>query len=304
MVISFVITSCSFKKMAIESVADSLSTAGGSIVFTGEDDPQLVKDALPVLMKSLEALLDQTPNNPALCLTTGQIFVMYANAFVHTPASMLSDDDFELKDSQFRRAKKLYLRGYKYILRGIELKYPGMTSKLKKDASLSVLSGVQQEDTAYLYWAVAGWMGAYSTNALDFEVGVGVPIVLVMMNKALELNPAFGKGSIHSFYISYYGSLPVALGGGEEKARYHFKKALEYSNGLSVSAYVSLAASVAVKKQDVDEYTELLNKALTIDVDQDPANRLVNIIMQDKAKWLLDHKGDKFLLENEKGEEE
>lgn len=288
----------------MESVADSLSTAGGSTVFTGDDDPQLVGDALPVLMKSLEALLEQSPENPGLSLATGQTFVIYANAFVQTPASMLSDDDFQLKDRQLKRAKKLYLRGHKYILKGIELKYPGVVSKLNKEKTVSALSDIQKEDTLYLYWAAAGWMGAYSTNALDFQVGVGVPVALIMMNKALDLDPSFGKGSIHNFYVSYYGSLPLALGGGEAKARYHFQKALEYSNELSASAYVALATSVAVKNQDVSEYTVLLKKALAINVDQDPSNRLVNIIMQNKARWLLAHKDDRFLLENENGEEE
>jgi hypothetical protein len=44
-------TGCSLKRLAVNSVAGMLSSSGSSTVFTGEDDPQLVADALPFAMK-------------------------------------------------------------------------------------------------------------------------------------------------------------------------------------------------------------------------------------------------------------
>jgi predicted anti-sigma-YlaC factor YlaD len=60
---------------------------------------------------------------------------------------------------------------------------------------------------------------------------------------------------------------------------------------------VALATSVSVKNQNVGEFRDLLGKALAIDVNADIPDRLVNIINQRRARWLLDHVGDFFLAE-------
>ncbi|MQY76570.1 MAG: hypothetical protein GH155_02980, partial [Spirochaeta sp.] len=106
----------------------------------------------------------------------------------------------------------------------------------------------------------------------------------------------FLKGAIHEFFISYYGTLPPSLGGSKEKALFHFNRALELSGGLNSGPYVALAGSIAVQEQDVEEFTNLLNKALEIDPDSNPENRLANILSRRKARWMLDHLEDYFLL--------
>ena len=103
-------SSCSINKLAVNFVAKTVSS-GDSTVFTGEEDPQLVADALPFAMKLYESLLEQTPENEDLLLTTGSIFTMYANAFIQTPAGMLPDSEYEQKQEMLQRAKKMYLRG-------------------------------------------------------------------------------------------------------------------------------------------------------------------------------------------------
>jgi len=40
----------------------------------------------------------------------------------------------------------------------------------------------------------------------------------------------------------------------------------------------------------------LLNKALSIEVDKYPDMRLENTILQEKARWMLAHIEDKFLV--------
>jgi predicted anti-sigma-YlaC factor YlaD len=39
----------------------------------------------------------------------------------------------------------------------------------------------------------------------------------------------------------------------------------------------------------------MLNKALAIDPDKEPANRLVNLLMQERARWLLANEDKLFL---------
>ncbi|HTO20902.1 MAG TPA: TRAP transporter TatT component family protein, partial [Spirochaetia bacterium] len=67
------------------------------------------------------------------------------------------------------------------------------------------------------------------------------------------------------------------------------------SRGLRAGPYIALATTVSVKNQDAAEFRDLLAKALAIDVNADVPDRLVNIINQRRARWLLDHEGDYFL---------
>ena len=67
----------------------------------------------------------------------------------------------------------------------------------------------------------------------------------------------------------------------------HFDRAVELSDGQLAGPYVSLAESVAVVEQDRALFESSLNQALAIDPDAKPEWRLVNLIMQRRAAWLL-----------------
>ena len=55
--------------------------------------------------------------------------------------------------------------------------------------------------------------------------------------------------------------------------------------------------------QDYEAFRENLEKALAIDADEDPSMRLVNIISQRKARYLLDTAYEYFsILPSESGE--
>ncbi|HPI90233.1 MAG TPA: TRAP transporter TatT component family protein [Spirochaetota bacterium] len=289
------LTSCS---LIVNRVADSLSSPSSSgNTFTSDDDPELIADALPFALKMYETLLQNAPDNANLHLTTGSGFISYANAFVETPAMMLSDEEFETKQVQYLRAKKLYLRGRDYILKGLNIKHRGFIEYLNESDYANAFLKFSREDVPFLYWAAAGWMAAYSVDSFDFELSTTIKHAVSMMNEALRLDETYDRGAIHDFFISYYGALPESMGGSLKKAREHFARAVELSGGTKVSPYVSLATTVSIKTQNHQEFSKLLNKALLIDVNQNPDNRLANIISQRKARWYLDHKEDKFLLE-------
>ncbi|MFT5031251.1 MAG: putative anti-sigma-YlaC factor YlaD, partial [Candidatus Binatia bacterium] len=73
------------------------------------------------------------------------------------------------------------------------------------------------------------------------------------------------------------------------------KRAVELSEGMQAGAYVALAESVSVETQNKKEFNELLDKALAVDVDAKPEWRLLNIVMQRRAQWLLGRSEDLFL---------
>jgi predicted anti-sigma-YlaC factor YlaD len=58
---------------------------------------------------------------------------------------------------------------------------------------------------------------------------------------------------------------------------------------------VNYAEAVDEKVQNKEEFEEMLNKALAIDAEKDPSTRLVNLLMQDRARWLLANEDKLFL---------
>jgi predicted anti-sigma-YlaC factor YlaD len=282
-------SSCSINRMAMNMVADALTGEGSSEVFTGDPDPQLVGDALPFAIKLYETLLSQNPNHQGLINTTGSMFVMYANAFVQGPAEMLPSYMFEERQSALDRAKGLYLRGMEILYRGLESKYRGFSTAYVDGRLPEFLARMGKADVPALYWSAAAGFSAYSIDLLDFELSARVSEWTAMIHRAYELDPDFNGAALDEFFIIFYASLPELMGGDIERAKDHFRRAIEKTAGNSASAYVSYAQSVSVPAQDYDTFLEYLELALAVDPDADVSTRLVNVIAQQRARWLLDN---------------
>jgi len=291
---------CSINKMAMNKVAGMLSAPSGNNVFTQDNDPELVGDALPFAIKLYESLLASVPDHEGLRLRTGSLYIMYANAFLKTPADMMSAQQLEEKEFLLGRSKNLYLRGRDILLVGLEKKNPALRQQLKDRKYGPALAPFTKKDVPTLYWTAAGWVGAYGIDPFDLKLGVTLPQAAAMMERVAELDPGFSAGAVHNFYVQYYGSLPDYMGGDATKAREHFRMAMEASGGRDISPLISLATTVDIKEQNAEEFQSLLKKVLDIDPDADPDNRLVNILNQRKARWLLEHLDDFFLLEDKR----
>jgi predicted anti-sigma-YlaC factor YlaD len=287
---------CSVKQMAVNSVGSMLAEGGSGTTFTGENDPELVRDALPFTMKLHELLLEKNPDQTELLLATGRLFIMYAHAFVKEEAGYLPDEEIETKLWMLKRAERLYLRGQEYVGRAMEIRHPGFSKKMDDGRYGEALADMESEDVPYLYWCGVGWMGAYSATGFDLSLMSLRMKALPLLEKVLELDEAFESGAVHEFFLAYYGALPVAMGGNHEKARSHFDKALSFSNGNKIGPYISLARTVSVANQDAGEFRKLLGKAVEFDPDICPEHRLVNTIAKRRARWLLDHIED-FIIE-------
>ena len=287
---------CSLEQWALRQVSGMLTGDGGisGTVFTGEEDPQLVAESLPLTMKLHEALLESDPGNAALWMATGRLFATYANAFVQGPAEELSNTEFAARGEQLQRAKGLYLRGRDYIMTGFELLAPGITEALLTGDYAAALSGLDDDVIDYVYWTAASWLGAFSTDQFDFELLLTLQRPIAMLELVNQWSPEYDHGSVHEILISTYGGLPTELGGSRERAREHFARAVELSQGKKASPYLALATAVAVPEQNRDEFRTLLRAALEIELDVDEF-RLLNVLGQRRAQWLLDHEEDLFL---------
>ncbi len=313
----------SIEKAGINMISDIMAGEGSGEIFTGDNDPQLVEDALPFILKMYEMLVGMNPTDPDLLLATGSTFIMYSNIFIQTPAGMLPDESFLEQSRMLKRSKKMYRRGTEYVLRALDLLYDGFRNDFDSGNIDEALYDMYEEDIEFLYWAASGLMGEFSSDPFDLSLGPQVYKAVSLIYKAYEMDENYNKGAIHDILLLMNSSLPEALMFNSidsetalfvknyysnmglinpvEKARYHFDKSIELSGGINASPYISLASTVCVKEQNYKEFKNLLNQAIDIDPELIPEMRLAGIIYQDKAKWLLENSSN-FFIDTTEGE--
>lgn len=286
---------CSIEKLALRKAAGLLSGPSSGDVFSTDNDPDLVGQALPFAIKLYETLLASLPDHAGLRLRTGSLYIMYANAFVETPADTTPRSEMAAKDGLLARAKNLYLRGRDMLFVSLEKRNPAIRAQLKERRYKEALAPFGPKDADLLYWTALGWLAAFSVDPFDMALGQTVPQTRAMIERVAELAPDYGSGALDSFYVGYYGSLPDYLGGDPAKAREYFARAQALAGRTDTSSLLALATTVCVKEQKAAEFKDLLGRVLAFDPDSSPAHRLVNTLNRRKARWLLDHIDDFFI---------
>src|SRR5579862_5014990 len=111
------LSSCSVKKYAINKLGDALART--NTTFAADDDPELIRSAIPFSLKMVESLLAETPRHEGLLLAAARGFTQYAYAFVQEDADELEDTNKVAATAMRARAAKLYLRARNYGMRGL-----------------------------------------------------------------------------------------------------------------------------------------------------------------------------------------
>ena len=279
---AFSLTGCSIKSFAVNKLGDTLSAPGPS-VYSTDDDPELIRAALPFSLKTLESLLQASPKHKGMLLTACSGFTSYANAFVQLDAEALESTNYEESERLKARARRLYLRGRDYCMRRVELKRPGLRAALAADPATAL--GNVKYDVDELYWLGASWGSAIAVGVDQPDLVADFPVVRTLMEKALAIDEDYADGGIHEVMITLDGMSP-SMGGDPVRARKHFERAVELSKGKSASAYVAMAVSVAQPAQNKDEFVKLLDQALAVNPDDVPNLRLATLIAQKRARIL------------------
>lgn len=289
------LSGCSVRHFALNEVGDAL--AGSGTTFASDDDPDLVRAAVPFSLKLMEAVLAETPRHEALLLTATSGFTEFSYAFVQEDADEMEGKDFAAAETLRARARRLYLRARDYGLRGLEVPHRGFSAAVRANPKQAVRRATPK-DVPLLYWTAAAWAAAISLSKDNPDLIADLQIVEAMMERALELNERFDDGAIHSFFISYEMARSGGTGDPAERARRHLDRALGLSGGAQAAPWVSWAEDVRVQKQDLQGFRQALDRALAVNPDTKPQWRLMNLVMQRRAKWLLSRTEELFLKTN------
>jgi predicted anti-sigma-YlaC factor YlaD len=278
------------KSAAIKSVADTLSTGSGD-VFTRDDDPLLVRDAVPFGLKTFESLLESVPRYVPLLTATCANFTQYAYAFVQADIDGLDPTDYEAITAHEERARNLYLRARGYCLRALDERQAGTMRQLRLDPERA-LQWAKRTDVPLLYWSGASLGSAISLGLDRPDLVADMPLVRALMARALDLDESFNGGAIHAAMITL--DARPEWGGSATLAGSHFDHAVRLSKGLDPGPYVALAMSVARPGRNRAQFVALLEQALEIKPESNPSNQLVIRITQQRARRLLERVDDFF----------
>lgn len=278
------------RSMATAVLADALSS---SSALGRDDDPELVRDAAPFGLKTMESVLDAQPTHVGLLTSLASGFTQYGYAFVQQDADAAELEGRSAEAQRQRvRARRLYLRARDYGLRGLEVAVPGLSAKLTSVQGLDeACRALNKDDLPLVYWTAASWALAISAGKDDMSLVAQLPVPEALMRRALELDEAWGKGAVREFWVSFETARP---GGTEVAARAHLDRAVELAQGAHLGVWVSWAEGPLVASQRRDEFRAVLEKVLAADAGASPDDRLANTVAQRRARLLLAHTDDLF----------
>ena len=275
---------CSPATMGMNRMADTLAATAGA--YGRDDDPEFVRAGAPATLKMVEMMLDTRPAHPGLLLTACSGFTQYAYAFLHNDSEMAADpaQGRDLRE----RAVRMYDRARGYCLRALAITNPGIGEALAREPlkAETLLAGTRKEDVGALYWSGVAWAGELSLAGNQLARLPELAAVRALLERALALDEAWGRGAIHEAMIAIEG-LPALLGGSRARARHHLDRAVTLSEGRSAFAYVTFATSVSVAERDRAGFERLLKQALAVNSARTPDIRLANVIAQKRARFFL-----------------
>jgi predicted anti-sigma-YlaC factor YlaD len=162
---------------------------------------------------------------------------------------------------------------------------PQLAAQLQADPRRAAAQ-FERADVPLLYWTAASWASLIGLSKDSAESLAELPAMEALIDRALELDESFERGAIHTFLIAYE-TVRQGAGDPDARARAHFARAVELSGGADAAPFVALAEAVSVPRERREEFEALLTQALAIDVERAADNRLANLVMQRRARWLL-----------------
>jgi hypothetical protein len=255
-------------------MADNLSVA-----ILNQDDPELVREALPAYLLLLDSFVASDPDNVATLSAAAQLYAVYGAALVKDP----------------ERARILTNRARDYGKRAL-CAAESNTCELQGvdfDTYVAAIQSVDKDNVKALYSYSLSSLAWIRANSNDFKALAELPKIEAALNRVMLLEP----GALAPSTCMYLGILntlrPAALGGHPEAGREWFEQGIQLSDGKDLSIKVEYARSYARLLYERELHDRLLNEVLAADVEQ-PDLILSNLLARDEALALLASADDYF----------
>ena len=255
-------------------LAENLTTA-----MMEQDDPELVREAVPSYLLLVDSFIVSSPNSTAMLNAGGQMYAAYGAVFVDDP----------------ERAKLLTARARLYGERALcsADKDACNLNGLSYDEFVAKVSKIKAGAAAELYTYSLTSLAYIRSNSDDYVAIADLPKIQFAMEHLLSIGGSENEVDIY-LYLGILSTLrPQALGGKPAEGRAYFEKAIALSKGENLQAKVEYARSYARLVYDRELHDQLLNEVLAAPVEQ-PGMTLSNVMAQEQAAALLDSADDYF----------
>lgn len=270
-------------------ISASFMLSSCSTGFYLQHYPDLASDIFYRNVLSAEKHLDE--GNEETFLKAVKLRTQYTYAFIVEEADRLIDDDYSGGKALYGEALLSFENAIEHGRYAIQLRYPQLgkiTDWITSDIAFT------NDDIPYLYWLAAAYGGAISSSRGKAKWIIQLPIVGYLLETALEIDPSWNYGALHSAMISYSMARTDLQGNNIKEARLNFRKSMRYSRRNDGGAIVSFAENVCVEEQNRDEFEKLLNVVIEMDVNKNKELKLGNVIARDRANWLFSRTDELF----------
>mgnify|MGYP002010969737 FL=1 len=222
-----------------------------------------------------------------------QTKVEYAYGILMEKGDRIIDDDYSKSMIYYKKANKLFLEAKQSSLTILSERYPNFNQWIKNDLYITF----EVRDIPDLYWLAASMAGAIqsSRGSNPYEL-INIPTIGKLLETAIFLDPEWGRGSLFSAMMSYSAiRSDLSRQAMKDTIDFYFNKALQISDSLDASIFVSYAELIHKPRQERNEFEDKLKYAINMDLNKNKKMKLNNLISINRAKWLMSSKEDYFL---------
>lgn len=250
--------------------------------FFEECDPELARLSFPADLKLMEGLVKNDSQNKQLLTALCTGFTGYSMLFVE-------EEDPE-------RASRLYLRAKGYGFRALGRKGAFLKeSGLNTENIRAKLNTFGEREFKALFYTTMSWHAWINLN-LDKPAALAqMGIAQACLERVLELNPGYLYGTPYVLKGTILAARPGLAGGNAHQAKVYFEKAMAVSKGEFYFVQYYFARYYAVRVQDRRLFRKLAQEAVQGHPSELKDACLINSVMQQKAKKLLNMTEDLFL---------
>ncbi len=270
------LTACPGSAMnaATKRLAEGLSSG-----LLSHHDLEIVQNALPAYLVTIDGLIASSPEVPELAVGGGRLYSFYAGFFV---------DNTD-------RQKQLMDRAYDYARRGLCLEFDDLCEVLDEPIEIfrEELLDLDEDDIPLLYPFATTWATWLQLNSEDWNAIAEVPKLEAIMEHIANLDPSYDHGSTFIYLGVLASQIPPAMGGKPETARAHFERAIDLSEGKNLIAKVMFAKQYARLIFDQSLHDKLLKEVIEAEPKQGDLT-LSNVLAQQEARELLAESADFF----------
>ncbi|MGH7831164.1 MAG: TRAP transporter TatT component family protein, partial [Candidatus Binatia bacterium] len=213
----------------------------------------------------------------------------YAFGFTENEILANKGGDRARYDKAMKRAKLFYGRAKDYGIKLLSLRHGfEKANEGTLDQFNAYLKNYRRPDLEKVFWATFAWGNHINFNKDSVEAVAELPRVEALAQRILALDEGYFYGGAHLLLGAIHGGRPKMLGGDPDKAKMHFERAIQISQGKYLMAQVTMAQYYAVQIQDAALYKKLLNEVVAADAAALPEQRLSNELAKIRAQILLD----------------